>query len=191
MPACRDDCSRPRLTLSLTVDRLRPRRDRCACRPCPQTHSSWYLLLILLNSTLSHRTRAAPLPPSPTCKLPHPTIGSFFLTTDDHGRRLGGPPSLGLPWRARPGRWPPPRFRLVVLPRLALHHFRLRFGEVRGPAQLPRDHSDPDPRPPSRVLTYVISKKWHPWSSRRPSRVGLAMWRTLLYWLVTFDRLCV
>ncbi|PIL31319.1 hypothetical protein GSI_06017 [Ganoderma sinense ZZ0214-1] len=41
-----------------------------------------------------------------------------------------------------------------------------------------------------RVLTYVIAKKWHPWSSRgRPSRFGLAVWRTLLYWLVTFERL--
>ncbi|KAI1793055.1 hypothetical protein LXA43DRAFT_1092970 [Ganoderma leucocontextum] len=40
-----------------------------------------------------------------------------------------------------------------------------------------------------RTLTYVISKKWHPWSSRRRSRIGLAMWRTALYWVVTFERL--
>ncbi|TFK89875.1 hypothetical protein K466DRAFT_597407 [Polyporus arcularius HHB13444] len=40
-----------------------------------------------------------------------------------------------------------------------------------------------------RVLTYAISKKWNPFSSRRQSRVGTALWRSCLYWLVTLDRL--
>ncbi|KAI0354666.1 hypothetical protein OH77DRAFT_1404565 [Trametes cingulata] len=41
-----------------------------------------------------------------------------------------------------------------------------------------------------RVLTYAISKKWNPFSrGRRGSRFGTALWRTCLYWLVTFDRL--
>ncbi|KAI8990650.1 hypothetical protein BD414DRAFT_484360 [Trametes punicea] len=41
-----------------------------------------------------------------------------------------------------------------------------------------------------RLLTYAISKKWDPFArNRRPSRVRTALWRTCLYWLVTFDRL--
>ncbi|KAI0756405.1 hypothetical protein C8Q80DRAFT_1264467 [Daedaleopsis nitida] len=40
-----------------------------------------------------------------------------------------------------------------------------------------------------RILTYALAKQWTPFSSRRPSRLGTALWRTCLYWLVTFDRL--
>ncbi|KAI0640130.1 hypothetical protein C8Q77DRAFT_1084819 [Trametes polyzona] len=42
-----------------------------------------------------------------------------------------------------------------------------------------------------RVLTYAVSKKWDPFHARgrRGSRIGTALWRTCLYWLVTFDRL--
>ncbi|EIW64467.1 uncharacterized protein TRAVEDRAFT_111620 [Trametes versicolor FP-101664 SS1] len=42
-----------------------------------------------------------------------------------------------------------------------------------------------------RVLTYAVSKKWNPFNprGRRGSRFGTALWRTCLYWLVTFDRL--
>ncbi|KAI0673835.1 hypothetical protein C8Q78DRAFT_1019283 [Trametes maxima] len=41
-----------------------------------------------------------------------------------------------------------------------------------------------------RVLTYATSKKWNPFArGRRSSRLGTALWRTCLYWLVTFDRL--
>ncbi|TBU46128.1 hypothetical protein BD309DRAFT_999290 [Dichomitus squalens] len=40
-----------------------------------------------------------------------------------------------------------------------------------------------------RILTYAVSKQWHPWRGHRPSRVGLALWRACLYWLVTLDRL--
>ncbi|KAI0830885.1 hypothetical protein BC628DRAFT_1416372 [Trametes gibbosa] len=42
-----------------------------------------------------------------------------------------------------------------------------------------------------RLLTYAVSKKWNPFNSHghRGSRLGTALWRTCLYWLVTFDRL--
>ncbi|KAL7285046.1 hypothetical protein ACG7TL_000137 [Trametes sanguinea] len=41
-----------------------------------------------------------------------------------------------------------------------------------------------------RWLTYAISKHWNPFArNRRPSRMGQALWRACLYWLVTFDRL--
>ncbi|KAI0778849.1 hypothetical protein BD413DRAFT_632318 [Trametes elegans] len=41
-----------------------------------------------------------------------------------------------------------------------------------------------------RLLTYAMSKKWDPLArGRRRSRVGTALWRTVLYWIVTFDRL--
>ncbi|KAI0800594.1 hypothetical protein C8Q74DRAFT_1237410 [Fomes fomentarius] len=40
-----------------------------------------------------------------------------------------------------------------------------------------------------RLLTYAISKKWQPFSSHKPSRIGTALWRSCLYWLVTLDRL--
>ncbi|KAH9897684.1 hypothetical protein C8Q73DRAFT_682163 [Cubamyces lactineus] len=41
-----------------------------------------------------------------------------------------------------------------------------------------------------RLLTYAMSKKWNPFArGHRPSRIGTALWRAFLYWLVTFDRL--
>ncbi|KAI0652569.1 hypothetical protein C8Q79DRAFT_1020757 [Trametes meyenii] len=41
-----------------------------------------------------------------------------------------------------------------------------------------------------RVLTYATSKRWNPFvRGRRSSRLGTSLWRTCLYWLVTFDRL--
>lgn len=44
--------------------------------------------------------------------------------------------------------------------------------------------------PPS-ALTYTINKHWAPFAWTRRSRLGRALWKSMLYWVVTFDRLCV
>lgn len=41
------------------------------------------------------------------------------------------------------------------------------------------------------TLTYAISKNWTPFSCTRRSRFRRAVWKSVLYWVVTFDRLCV
>jgi len=40
-----------------------------------------------------------------------------------------------------------------------------------------------------RALTYAISKNWAPFAWTHRSRFGRAMWKSTLYWVVTFDRL--
>ncbi|KAI0783137.1 hypothetical protein C8Q75DRAFT_478013 [Abortiporus biennis] len=40
-----------------------------------------------------------------------------------------------------------------------------------------------------RALTFAISRDWHPFPRFRRSRLLRALWKTILYWLVTFGRL--
>ncbi|KDQ63076.1 hypothetical protein JAAARDRAFT_29072 [Jaapia argillacea MUCL 33604] len=40
-----------------------------------------------------------------------------------------------------------------------------------------------------RALTFALTKNWVPFASLRRSRFRSALWRTVLYWVVTFERL--
>lgn len=43
--------------------------------------------------------------------------------------------------------------------------------------------------PLARALTLALSKNWTPFAWTRQSRARRALWKSMLYWVVTFDRL--
>lgn len=131
MGECRDACPRPTPTA-----------------PGRQPHTRFFSILLgciipvtcARRSPTAHAQHSRPLPPpSRTCH--YPSIGCFCLTSDDHGRRLGGPSPLGISWRARPGRRPPPRLRPLLLLCMSPHHVHMRVREVSVPTELSREDS--------------------------------------------------
>lgn len=72
-----------------------------------------------------------------------------------------------------------------------IHRGHLLLGTVSGPPYGTYRCCLSSPCGSPSILTLAISRRWNPLPILRKTRLRVSIWRTMLYWVVTLQRVCV
>lgn len=104
-----------------------------------------------------------------------------------HGRRREA--TLWVPWRTFLVRELEDRFLRIVCCGRVVYRGNVLFGTVCSPPLV--TYQCYLPLWLSSILTLAITRHWNPLPTFQGTRLRVSIWRTGLYWVVTFQRMCV